>query len=99
MDKDSVIEIVESEAERIRSYGVENLFLIGSYARDEQSESSDVDFLVEFKDGRGLFEDYSGLKRFLEDLTGKDVDLVKKKLVRSELKDSILRGVKVEAKV
>lgn len=30
-------------------FGVENLFLFGSYARDEQNKYSDIDFLVDFK--------------------------------------------------
>ena len=42
-----------------------------------------MDFLVEFEDNN--FDDYMGLKLFLEDLFGRDVDLVIESDVRSEL--------------
>ena len=99
MERSRIIERVESEADRVRSFGVDRLFLVGSYAKGEEDENSDVDFLVEFREGRGFFEDYTGLKRLLEEVTGRKVDLIKKELVRPELKESIIKGVKVEAKV
>ncbi len=60
---------------------------------------SDVDFLVDFKPGRGLYDDYVGLLRLLRSLTGKRVDLVKTEYVREELRESILGGKQVEAKI
>lgn len=90
---------VEAHRDEIRKYGVKKLALVGSYAREEADESSDIDFLVQFKQGRGLFDDYTGLKRLLEDTLNRNVDLIKQKLVRQELKKSILEGKKIETKV
>ncbi len=48
---------------------------IGSAARDEMGEGSDVDVLVEFE-GLSTFRGYFDLKDYLEALLGRTVDLV-----------------------
>ncbi|MBI2939097.1 MAG: metallopeptidase family protein, partial [Chloroflexi bacterium] len=55
-------------------FGVKSLALFGSVARDEAGPESDVDVLVEF-DGPPTFDQYIGLKLYLEDLLGAHVDL------------------------
>jgi predicted nucleotidyltransferase len=55
--------------------------------------------LVEFEKSRGLFDDYIGVLHLIEDLFDKKVDIVKPKLVREELKDSILGGKRIGAKI
>lgn len=96
---DEIVESLESNSERIRSFGVSEIQVFGSYVRGEQGEDSDIDFLVEFEEGRGLFNDFIGLKRFLNDLFEPDVDVVKKDKVREELRDEILRGDYVGVKI
>lgn len=59
----------------VEDYGVRSLRLFGSVARNEQHESSDVDVFVEMEPD--LFQ-MVGLKQFLEDLLGYDVDLIRK---------------------
>lgn len=56
--------------EKIRGYGVRRIGLFGSYCRGEQTETSDVDILVEFEDDEKTFDNYMDLKFFLEDLFG-----------------------------
>lgn len=94
-----ILQRVKEYKEDIRNLGVKRLALFGSYAKDMAREESDIDFLVEFEKGRGTFDDYVSLKHLLEDILEKEVDLVKPRLVREELKDSILRGVQVEAEI
>lgn len=98
-DLDEIVDRLESNSERIRSYGVSEIQVFGSYVRGDQGQDSDIDFLVEFEEGRGLFDDFIGLKRFLDDLFEPDVDVVKKDKVREELRDEILRGDSVGAKI
>lgn len=49
--------------------------VFGSVARGENDDSSDVDFLVEFKKGRTLF-DLIRLRLALKDLLGIEVEIV-----------------------
>ena len=99
LNKEEIIRKIEQNRDKIKVFGVKKLILIGSYARNEASKDSDIDFLVEFKHGRGLYDDYAHLLNFLEDLLGKNIDLVKPSLIREELKPYILEGKKIEARI
>jgi predicted nucleotidyltransferase len=80
---------MRDHAEEIRSrFGVEDLAVFGSVARNETTETSDVDILVRLK-GRATFDGFMDLKFFLEDLLGVRVDLVTDKALRSELRPRI----------
>lgn len=99
LNKEQIIKKIEQSKDRIKAFGVKKLVLIGSYARNEATKDSDIDFLVEFERGRGLFDDYTHLLQFLRDLFEKEIDLGEKHLLREELKPYILRGKKIEAKI
>ncbi len=89
MTRDQILKTVASNRDRLRTLGVTELSLFGSFARDEASESSDIDFLVELSSKS--FDRYMDLKEFLESLFGRRVDLVMKSAVKPRLRDSILR--------
>ena len=52
-----------------------NLRLVGSAARDEDTEDSDIDFLIDSAPDASLF-DLGGLHEDLEDLLGVPVDII-----------------------
>jgi predicted nucleotidyltransferase len=66
-------------------YGVLDLALFGSTARDSADATSDVDVLVAF-DGPATSARYFGVQFYLEDLFGCPVDLVTDKALRPELR-------------
>ena len=55
--------------------GVENIRVFGSVARGDQTEASDVDFLVKMKSGCGLWE-MGGLLWHLQELLKTEVQIV-----------------------
>jgi len=69
-------------------FGVKEIGYFGSFALGEESESSDVDILVELKAPLGwkFFE----LKEFLEDKLGRPVDLVTQNALKERLRNEIL---------
>lgn len=71
-------------------YGVTELALFGSIARDAASNGSDIDILVRF-DGPATSRRYFGVQFYLEDLLGRPVDLVTDKALRPELRPYIER--------
>ena len=77
-----------------QEYGVKEIGIFGSFARGEQRKKSDVDVLVEFDNVPDLIK-FIELERRLQRLLGKKVDLVRKQTIREELKDSILRELKI----
>lgn len=69
-------------------YGVVDLALFGSTARDEAGPDSDVDVLVTFT--RPLSSrQYFGAWHYLEDLLGRPIDLVTDREIRDELRPSV----------
>jgi len=74
-------------------YMVNEIGIFGSYAKNRQSETSDLDVLVEFNDGDETFDNYMDLKILLEDSLKLKVDLVVKSSLREEIKNDILSEV------
>lgn len=72
----------------IQQFGVTQLALFGSTARDEANDNSDVDILVSF-DGPATSARYFGVQFLLEDSLGCSFDLVTDKALRPELRPFI----------
>jgi len=86
MRRDEALRILtELSPEIADRFGVKQLRLFGSTARDEARTDSDVDILVEFA-APATFRGYFGLLRFLEDKFGTSVDLVTEKGLRKEVR-------------
>jgi hypothetical protein len=81
----------ENEDHMIESFGVKKIGLFGSFARGEGRIDSDIDVLVEFREGQKTFDNYMELKFYLEDLFKRDVDLVLETSIKPRLKDYILK--------
>jgi predicted nucleotidyltransferase len=75
-----------------RRYGVKEIGIFGSFVREEQKKTSDIDILVEFEKSVGLLE-FVGLKNYLSDLLGVNVDLVMKKALKPRIGTRILSEV------
>lgn len=81
------------DAEIKGKFGVSRIGVFGSFARGEGKRVSDVDVLVEFREGRKTFDNYMDLKFFLEGLFGRKVDLVTVQALKPQLKETILHEV------
>ncbi|MCL2109121.1 MAG: nucleotidyltransferase domain-containing protein [Oscillospiraceae bacterium] len=55
-------------------YGVDRVYLFGSYARGEATHKSDLDFAIDKGRIRGL--EFAGLMCDLEDVFDKNIDLI-----------------------
>ncbi len=94
-EKDQIIKkLKELKPYLEKEYSVEEIGIFGSYVKGEQTENSDVDILVSLKSGHciGLIE-FCGLKDFLTDILGINVDLITKKGIKPALKKYILNEV------
>jgi hypothetical protein len=70
-------------------YTVTDIGIFGSYAREEQKDTSDIDIFIDFEETPDLLT-FIEIESYLEDLLKMKVDLVRKKSIRQELKESIL---------
>ena len=76
MRKKEVEKLIKENMEEIRRFGVKRIGIFGSVVRDEATEKSDVDLVVEFERGKATFKNVGGLVKFLENLFGRNVDLL-----------------------
>src|SRR3990170_1626524 len=82
-----------AEIEHIKKYGVKRIGLFGSFIRNEQKETSDIDILVEFEKGMKTFDNYMELKFYLEKLLGCRVDLVIADALKPQIKPYVMREI------
>jgi hypothetical protein len=91
MTRQDVLDKLEANRNQLRQMGVKSLSLFGSLARDEATDHSDVDLLVEFDRPIGLFQ-FIRVQQYLQKVLGVDqVDLVMPDALHEELRDDILR--------
>ena len=91
MNRDEVLDMLRTHKPTlVERFGVNELALFGSFARDQATDGSDVDILVRF-DGPATSRSYFGVQFYIEDLLGRRVDLVTDKALRSELRPYVER--------
>ena len=87
LGRDDIISILREQMVRSR-FGIKSLFLFGSVARNEATQESDLDFIVNF-DGVITFDRYMDLKIFLEDLFNKKIDLAIEDTLKPQIRQKI----------
>ena len=87
-----IIDLLRSHAGDIKArFAVKRIGLFGSYARGEQKASSDIDILVELE--KPTFRNSMDLSFYLEDLLGREVDLVTVKGLHSRIRPYVEKDV------
>ena len=93
MNRDEVLKVLRThKATLFDRFGVTELALYGSFARDQATDDSDVDVLVRFgapPDWQGYF----GAQGYLEELLGRPVDLATSQDLRAEIRPYVEREV------
>ncbi len=75
-------------------FGVQSVGLFGSYVRNEQTEKSDIDLLIDFDPEKETFDNYMALCDYLDLLfRNEKVEIVTKNGLSPHIGPSILREV------
>ena len=86
-----LVTIFNQHQEEIKNnYSVESLSLFGSIIKGTAGADSDIDILVRYRKTPGLFA-FMDLKRYLESIVGKPVDLVTEGALKKQLRSEILQ--------
>ena len=56
--KDNILKTLKSNKLKLSKFGVRNVGLFGSYIRNEQSNESDIDLLIDFEPEKENFDNY-----------------------------------------
>jgi len=97
LTKEEILRRIKENMEKIKSFGVKKIGIFGSAARNEITEKSDVDFVVEFERGKATFKNVCGLIDLLENILGREVDILTPDGIESirleHVKEEIKRSV------
>lgn len=90
-DKERVLQILRGEFPYLKKeFGVKRFGLFGSFARDEQTKTSDIDLLVEFERPIGFFK-FIEVEDYLSDRLGAKVDLVTPDALKALIKPRVMK--------
>ena len=92
MDRQAVIETLRVHEPELRAAGIVHLSVFGSVARDEASETSDVDLMAEFDSAKKMtLLDMVGLENRLSDILSIKVDLTPAKTMKARVHERALQ--------
>lgn len=92
-NKSNLFLLVQIHSDEIRSFGVRRLGLFGSFVRNQQNKSSDVDLLVDFDPEKKNFDNFMNLTFLLENIFNRRVEVVTTESLSPYLKPHILKEV------
>lgn len=90
----SIIQHQKSLIQTAEAHDISYLALFGSYARGEQTQKSDVDFLISFDEKKGLL-DLIAIEQEFSKILGIKVDLITKQGLSRYIKPYIQDDLKV----
>jgi predicted nucleotidyltransferase len=91
MSKENVLAFLKNNYSFLRDkFNIKSLELFGSFARDNHNKNSDIDLLVEFYKTPDLLT-FIEIEEYLSQHLKTKVDLVVKRKLKPQLKDTILK--------
>jgi len=91
--KEELIRRILEQRERLSFFGVTSIGLFGSFVREGQTASSDIDILVEFAPEKHTFDNFMEVSFLLEDTLGRKVEVVTPEGLSPHIGPHILKEV------
>jgi uncharacterized protein len=92
-DKNIILNTLCDHQQQLRDFGVNQIGLFGSYVRNEATEKSDIDLLVDISKEKKTFRNFMNLNYYLEDLLKHKVELVTVQSLSPYIGPHILKSV------
>ena len=92
--KESIIQTLKFHKSRFAKLGVQNIGLFGSYLRNEQSDKSDIDLLVDFEPEKENFDNFMAVYDMFENIfKNQKLEIVTKNGLSKYIGPKILKEV------
>ena len=93
--KEFILSSLKSKKREISKYGIRTIGLFGSYIRDEQTENSDIDILIDFEPDKENFDNFMAVYDMIEQMfKDQRVEIVTKNGLSPYIGPKILNEVK-----
>jgi uncharacterized protein len=93
LHKESILQLLVAHKQQLAAFGVNQIGLFGSYVRNEATENSDIDLLVDIQKDKKTFNNFLSLNYYLEELFGRKVELVTSQSLSPYIGPHILKTV------
>lgn len=94
INRDYILSTIKDHKPNISDLGVQEIGLFGSFARNEQSQASDIDILIDFIPEQENFDNLLALYEYLEALfIDMDIEIVTKNGLSPHIGPYILKEV------
>lgn len=92
--KENIFNTLKLHKHEFLKYGIQNIGLFGSYVRDEQSEKSDIDLLIDFAPEKENFDNYMAVYDIFETIfKNEKIEVVTKNGLSHHIGPGILKEV------
>jgi predicted nucleotidyltransferase len=92
LTNNEILTYLRTNKENFRTeFGIEKIGIFGSYARNEQTEQSDIDIIIDIpRNTENIFEKRIKLKEIISKYFEKEVDICHERAIKPIFKDIIL---------
>jgi predicted nucleotidyltransferase len=92
--KEQILTLLKSKKTELSKFGVSNIGLFGSYARNEQSAKSDIDLLIDFEPGKESYDNFMAAYDLFENIFhGEKIEVVTKTGLSKFIGPQILKNI------
>ncbi len=92
--KENIIATLRSHKHELSRFGVQKIGLFGSYLRNEQSDKSDIDLLIDFEPEKENFDNYMAVYDMFENIfKNEKIEVVTKNGLSQYIGPKILKDV------
>ena len=93
INREELLNFLRTNKDLLKSkYSLTKIGIFGSYARDEQTENSDIDIILDFEtDLEDIYGTKYDLREYLKSVFKKEVDICTERAIKPVFKPFILR--------
>lgn len=92
--KENILSILKKHKPELSQFGVSNIGLFGSYSNGKQTNSSDIDLLIDFEPEKENFDNYMAVYDIFENIfKNEKVEIVTKNGLSKHIGPKILNNV------
>ncbi len=93
-NKENIIAILKCHKPALLKFGVKNIGLFGSYLRNEQTDMSDIDLLIDFEPEKENFDNYMAVYDMFENIfKDEKIEVITKNGLSKYIGPKILKDV------
>jgi len=97
LNKEEIFKLLKQHREELKNFNVDKIGLFGSVLRGDNTKESDIDFIVEFEEGKKTYDNFIELAFLLERLLQNKIELLTIDAISPYMKPKILKEAYFES--